>query len=352
VTLRETDAQLGFFVNDSSWAEHNRVGIAAINDPGEAGGPQANSGRQKAIAEIAGIRPGDRIFFRLGRSSDHPTQIVGLFRATSEPYFDATALFVGAQKVDQKLPLRVEFDWLTNYSNSVDIEHLWLSKERGSLWTIQQARGDVIGRHACVSITTEEADLIIRLLEANNPIPAAPLNYARQRAAVGLNNIQKGELPIDLTENSRSRSPTPGRLHYEASLESLLMRELSHGLHRDLFGDFTEVIPFVSTGAQTELDLLLTKYDAGRLLWHQVVELKAHTFSEEELRKVIDYEKWILNTRCENVLQVHSVGIGYDFAEEVIDFVKNRKKYKDRPIRLIKYRYEESARRLRLDPVD
>ena len=85
---------------------------------------------------------------------------------------------------------------------------------------------------------------------------------------------------------------------------------------------------------------------------HQVVELKAHTFSEEELRKVIDYEKWILNTRCENVLQVHLVGIGYDFEKEVIDFVQNRKKYKDRPIRLIRYRYDVATERLQLEPIE
>ena len=341
-----------FFVNDLSWAEHNKVGIAAINDPGRKQSPQANSGRQKAIAEIAGIEPGDRIFFRLGRSADHPTQIVGLFTATSKPYFDVSPLFLGAQVVDKRLPLRVEFDCLRSYPNPVDIEHLWLSKERGSLWTIQQARGDVIGRHACVSIATEEADLIIRLLEANNPVAAAPVNYTAQRAAIGLTKINKNSLPIDLKESSRSTKPTPGRLHYEASLESLLMQELCRGLHRNLFGDFTEVIPFVSTGAQTELDILLSKYDEDQLLWHQVVELKAHTFSEEELRKVIDYEKWILNTRCENVLQAHSIGIGYDFAEEVIAFVKDRKKYKDRPIRLIRYQYDATAQRLRLEPVE
>ena len=87
-------------------------------------------------------------------------------------------------------------------------------------------------------------------------------------------------------------------------------------------------------------------------LWHQVIELKAKTFSEEELRHVIDYEKWSINTRCENVLQVHSVGIGYDFAEEVIAFVQNRKKYKDRPIRLIRYQYEATTGRLKLEPVE
>ena len=344
---------LVFFVSDDSWAEHYRVGIAAINDPGLGNNAQANSGRQKAIAEIAGISPGDRIFFRLGRSSHHPTQIVGLFRATSKPYFDSSPLFPGAKVVGKKLPLplRVEFEHLRHYPNPVDIEHLWLSKERGRLWTIQQARGDVMGRHACVSITSEEADLIIRMLEANNPVYGTSANYASQRIAAGMKKIKKQSLPIDLTETSGVRNPTPGRLHYEASLESLLIKELCYGMHQDLFGNFTEVIPFVATGAQTELDILLSKHEDRHLLWHQILELKAHTFSEGELRKVIDYEKWILNTRCENVLQVHSVGIGYDFEDEVIAFVKNRKKYKDRPIPLIKYRYEAGHRRLKLEAV-
>src|SRR5262249_21669034 len=183
-------------------------------------------------------------------------------------------------------------------------------------------------------------------------VHGVPTDYAGQRVAAGV-NIVRNPLPIDLRENSQVRNPTPGRLHYEASLESILMQELSHGSHRDLFGDFTEVIPFVSTGEPTELDILLNKHTSdGMLVWYQVVELKAHTFSEDELRKVIDYEKWILNTRCENVLQVHSVGIGYDFAAEVVAFVQNRKKYKDRPIRLIRYRYEATTQRLRLEPVE
>jgi len=202
---------LVFFVNDASWLEHNRVGIAGINDPAVGGGAQANSARQKAIAEIAGITPGDRIFFRLGRSGEHPTQIVGLFTATSEPYFDPNPLFPGAVRVDHRLSLRVEFDCFRNYPNPVDIEHLWLSKERGSLWTIQQARGDVIGRHACVSITTEEADLIVRLLEANNPVHGTPVNYLAERVALGITGIKKISLPIDVTESptEKPHSGTP-----------------------------------------------------------------------------------------------------------------------------------------------
>ena len=160
--------------------------------------------------------------------------------------------------------------------------HPSLLKEQ-CIWTIQQARGDVLGRHACVSITNEEAEFIIRLLEASNPIYGPTINYAAERSKAGLTSIKKKNLPIDLKINSPTTTPMPGRLHYEASLESLLMQELCHGSHRDVFGDFTEVIPFVSTGAQTELDLLLSKHDQSKLLWYQVIELKARTFSEEEL---------------------------------------------------------------------
>ncbi len=341
-----------FYVTDDSWAEHNSVGIAAINDPGFGEGSQANAGRQKAIAEIAGIMPGDRILFRVGRSNEHSTQIAGLFRATSEPYFDQSPLFPGATTVGAWLALRVEFECDKPFLNPVDIEHLWLSKEKGVLWSIQQSRGDVMGRHACTSISDEEADLIIRLLEANNPVEGDPIDYMANRAAVGLGPINKSPLPVDLQENSPVRNPTPGRFHYEAALQTVLMEDLVNGLHRDVLGEFTEAMPFVSTGAQTELDLLLIKRRDTALLWYQILELKAKTFSEDELRKVIDYEKWILNTRCENVLQAHSVGIGYEFDDEVLEFVRGRRRYKDRPIRLLQYRFDAPARQLTLTPVD
>lgn len=341
-----------FFVTDVTWIEHNRVGIAAINDPGQGEGGRANASRQKAIAEIAGIRPGDRIFFRLGRSDEHSVQIMGLFSATSEPYFDDSELFPGATAVTDGLALRVEFECIKNYPNPVDMDHLWLSKERGTLWTIQQARGDVVGRHACISISNEEAELIIQLLEANNPVSGENIDYAANRALVGMPAIARNQLPVDLSENSPVRNPTPGRFHYEAALQTVLMKELTGGKHIEIFGEFTEVLPFVSTGAQTELDALLIKRDGSDLLWYQILELKAKTFSEDELRKVIDYEKWILNTRCENVLQAHSVGIGYDFDEDVVEFVRGRKKYKDRPIRLLRYSYDAGADELTLLPVD
>ena len=54
-----------FIVNDDTWEEHNKVGIAGINDPliTHPNNRNANAARQSAISEISGIRPGDIIYF-------------------------------------------------------------------------------------------------------------------------------------------------------------------------------------------------------------------------------------------------------------------------------------------------
>jgi hypothetical protein len=148
-----------FFVRDETWLEHDRVGIAGINDPGK-----GSVRRNNALAEVAGIRRGDRIFFKVGKSEEHPGLIRGLYEAQGSAYFDPSPLFKGAKAVGKNLPFRIEFRCVKRYEHPVAVEYMWLSKERGDIWTIQQSRGDVLGRHACQSISQEEADLLGRVL--------------------------------------------------------------------------------------------------------------------------------------------------------------------------------------------
>ncbi len=98
-----------FIVNDDTWSEHDRVGIAGINDPGIDDNKQANANRQKAIAEISGIREGDVFFFNCMRSPSHPPQILGIYEAASRPYFDTKPLYPGAIHVHDRISLRIEF---------------------------------------------------------------------------------------------------------------------------------------------------------------------------------------------------------------------------------------------------
>lgn len=334
-----------FIVNDETWGEHNKVGIAAINDPltTHPDNRNANAARQSAISEISGIRPGDIIYFNRMVSKNHPPELIGIFKVTSEPYFDPNLLYPSAIYVNQRLPFRVEFECLHHFKKSINIDELWMLKDKGIIWTLQQSRGDAVGVHACVGITKIEAKHIENLLIANNLTEDEPINFSEERQQVGLTNINSQGLPIDLNEDKY------GQLHYEAALETLLLEDFADGKHKEIFGDYNEFIPYVPTGARKEIDILLLKYDNNEIIWYQILELKPSTFTMKELQRLIDYEKWFIETKAKSPIQVHPVGIATKFNEEVIDFVNGREKYRERPIRLIKYSFDRDSKGINLE---
>jgi len=330
-----------FVVDDATWPEHNKVGIAAINDPVTTH-PQsshANAQRQSAIAEISGIRPGDVLFFNLMVSERHPPQILGVFEATSRPYFDPSPVFQGARHVRERLPFRVAFKCIRNLPNPVNIEEIWALKDKGRIWTLQQSRGDAVGVHACVGVSRIEAKLIGRLLSVSNiaerPVPA----YLKPV-------IRRKPLPIDL------RTRRDVELHYEAALKAMLLEDLADRKHDEIFGDYDDFIPNLPTGARKEIDIMILKYDRDDILWYQILELKSGQFEMGALQALMGYENWIIRSKAENPLQVYPVAVASRFRDEVVDFVRRRKEYNERPIRLIKYRFDKSARALELKEVE
>lgn len=326
-----------FIVSDDTWQEHNKVGIAAINDPltTHPKNRNANAARQSALAEISGIRPGDVLFFNRMVSADHPPEILGIYEAISKPYFDPKPLFLAAKYVDKTLPFRVQFRCIHNFSNSVYIDEIWALRDKGAIWTLQQSRGDAVGVHACVGITKMEAKFIERLLKVNNIIEGPVINYRKPAP-------NKKVLPIDF------RTDRGAILHYEAVLQALLLENLADGKHRDIFGDYDDFIPNLSTGARKEIDILLLKYNGDDILWYQILELKHDKFTMQELQKLIIYEKWLIRARAENPLQIYPIAIAAQFNEEVVNFVKRRTDYKERPIRLIKYHFVEKTKSIRM----
>jgi hypothetical protein len=326
-----------FIVNDDTWEEHKKVGIAAINDPltTHPDNINANAARQSAIAEISGVRPGDTLFFNCMVSEKHPPELIGIFKAISEPYFDPNPLFPGAKHVSKTLPFRVEFECIHNFPNAVNIDEIWTLKDKGKIWTLQQSRGDAVGVHACVGITKIEAALLERLLRINNIIEGPRITHQTS---------QKNKMPLPLD----FRTDKEGMLHYEAVLTAMLSGDLADGKHKEIFGDYDDCISYVPTGSRKEIDILLLKYNGDNILWYQILELKHDTFTMEELQKLITYEKWFIRARAESPLQIYLVAVAAEFSEEVRTFVSRREDYKERSIRLIEYRFDEKTKALRL----
>jgi hypothetical protein len=313
-------------VDDNTWPEHLKVGIAAINKPLKV------HQQQSAIAELIGVRPGDLIFFNLRASETHPPQILGLYEVTTNPYYDPNPIFPGAKFVGVTAkylnPYRVGFKQVINFPRPLDMDQIWLLKERGLIWSIQQSRGDAIGVHACISITIPEGKAILRMLEAANPVKGPLIHMPPPPSKLS-------PLPVEL------QTDPGGNLHYEGALRALLVKDLADGKFKDILGDYDDFIPYFLTSARYEIDVLLLKYDGDDIIWYGILEAKANKFTNKDMNRLLDYENWFIRTRAISPIQVHPIALAYDH-QPILDYVKRRREYNKKGVKLIQYRLRQN----------
>lgn len=318
-----------FTVNEQSWHEHISTGIAAINDPShDSSNPQGNAQKQKALCEVAHINIGDLLFFYYQKEK----RIIGLFEAISNPFYDTTPLIVGGY-IDYKFPIRVHFRQKINFENNLDMSEVWYSKDKGSFWSIQQQRGDSVGRHACISLTKKDGENLIKMFYEKNPIIAKNINRRIH------NNTN---LPFDFR-------CTGSKLHYEAVLQGKLLQDFRIGSHTKIFGDYDYCVPFFPTSSQEEIDILLFKHDRDNVVWYEILELKQSTFTIEELNKLMRYEEWVIQSLSLNSRNVHAIAIAHDYDDDVKDHIRGRMKYGGKKIRLLKYSFNNVNQSLVLE---
>ena len=316
-----------FTVTETSWAEHVATWTAAINDPVAFApeGRQSNAQRQAAIAEISGIRSGDRLFFYMQRDK----QVLGGYEATTRPFFAASSLVPGGF-IDYRFPFRVGFRKVRSYANPLHIDAIWASRDAGAIWTIQQSRGDVVGRHACTSLAKPEGDLLTRMLEELNP-RATDAGDGRVEPAGAL-----APLPLD------TRTSPAGRIHYENSMKAMVLDRLGEGAYRDVLGDYDDFLTGVPTSAGGELDLLLLKYDGtGGILWYEVVEMKADRFGPIELGQLLNYETWLTGSQAAgNPRCVHMVALAHRFESSITSYLEVRRELGQKPVTMVQYGFD------------
>ncbi|MCD4761744.1 EVE domain-containing protein [bacterium] len=325
-----------FTVDEKSWSEHRSTGIAAINDPGH--NPlnrQGNAQRQAAMCELAGIKKGDLLFFYLQQKK----QIMGLYEAKSKPFYD-TGQLVKNGFIDNKFPFRIEFKQKVDFQNNLDMDEIWRLKDKGNFWSIQQQRGSTVGRHACISLMKKDGAQILKMLYQKNPVLNKPIQ-------ITIPKHNNANLPFDL-RNSRNK------LHYEAVLQALLIKNIRSGKHKNIFGKYKYVVNYMPTSYQTEIDILLNNYtDDNEIIWYQILELKKEKFTVTELNVLMKYEDWAINALAnDNARLVHSVGIANSFSDEVLEYIKNRTIYGGKKIKLVKYTYNNTHNSINLREIN
>jgi len=325
-----------FTVTPETWVEHKKAGVAGINDPAHSSdSPQAYATRQKVMTEVAGIRPGDRLFFYIQRTKE----VIGGFEATTGPFYDPSPVYPGASQVDARFPFRVGFRQVSVYERPLHVNEIWAGRDAGLIWTMQQARGDAIGRHACWPLSKNEGDLLLHMLNELNVVIGIP-------GEPPLIPVNTDPLPID-TELKGIRYP---HLKYEATLQSLILEDLADGKWKDLFGGYNDFLPFVPTSEGSEIDVILLKHgDKGEIIWYQILELKKDRYRADDLLQLLSYETWLTSNQAEgNPRAVHMLAVANRFDDDVLRQVAVRNRLKQKPVRLITYEYNRQTGCLQL----
>ena len=71
---------------------------------------------------------------------------------------------------------------------------------------------------------------------------------------------------------------------------------------------------------------------------YDILELKRDIFDEKALSQLINYETWFLQNKASgDQKMIRSTAIARSFSQEVIGYVKMRKRIENKPIKLVEY---------------
>ena len=283
------------------------------------------------IASFEAIKSGGFVFFYVKNKG-----IYGLWKTTSRPFFDKSLIWVEEK---QEYPYRVCFKPSIRYfPKPIALSDILDLRDKGKIWTFDL--GAIIKKNHN-PITTEESKELIRLLLRNNPVfrPVSPV--AKPYRA------KTNPLPIKLNTDKR------GILDYEGYLNAWFIRSLVNGRHKDIIGEYYDILNFVPTSFNKVMDVFLThvtKVDGVDIL-HKFtcVELKTGICTEENLNQVVKYENWLTRKLANGDSEmVQSILIGFDFDDKVQEYVQKRKLIEEKAVRLLKYQVDQEKQDITL----
>jgi len=300
------------------------------------GGIDHQNDRVKAevIAGFKGVRKGDFVFFYVTAVG-----IYGLWKVSSAPFYDETRIW---KSPDYIYPYRVCLEpTLRHFREPVQLSDVYDLRDKGKIWTFDLG---IMTKKSHYPITTEESKEIIRLLLRNNPIsePIRPIKDPYK---------PKG------TEIVISYETTPeGFLQYEGYLNAWFMNAFAKGALQDFLGGYSDYLNYVPTSFNTVMDIFLTHATTveGIDILHKFtcMELKTGVCDSRDLEQIVKYENWLTRRLAAGDSEmIQSILVAYDFSEKVLDYVRERRKFEKKAVRLVTYRLNATKNDLLLSEI-
>jgi len=278
-----------------------------------------NSVNDTLISRLAIVKDGDYIlFYIIGLK-----ELWGIWKADGNAFYDETTVWN-----DNIYPFRFRLK-STEYSftKPLRLHDIYDLQNIGKIWSFAINRAS--GSNAMFSISDEEFKIILYEYLKINPYTLSKSIIMEPYPVIQTNILQK----LNKTED--------GKPCYESTLMAMLIHGFVNGKHKSIFGNYTDYLSYVPTNLGTEIDILLmfeNPQNRTQIMSYDVIEVKKDRFNREALKQLIGYESWFIQKKVHGDLNmVRTTAIASRFDNDVIDYIKKRKYYENKEIKLLKY---------------
>lgn len=300
-------------------------GIVAIPEAKE--GPRHDNIVDGLLSRLCGIKEDDYVLMYVIRSKT----LRGVWQVEGRPFYDETPVWQ-----DRMYPFRCRIRWSKyNFQNPLKLDDINDLRNTGKIWTWALERST--GSNAMFSISNGEFLTILTEFMKINPFTA-----------------RKGRIlqpypyrEFNLAERLHFQNGTP---KYEFTIMALLNTEFAKGSYTDIFGNYSDCLCYVPTNLGKEMDFLLM-YDnpiaTNQVVSYDIIEVKRDVFDEDALCQLVSYESWFLQKKVSgDSNMVRTTAIAKTYSDAVKQYVSQRTRIENKPVKLLQYCVDNGALRL------
>lgn len=307
-----------FSVTEENYKICTQRGLVGLPEPKE--GRSRDNIFDGLLSRMTAIRDSDHILLYIIGTKE----LRGLWQAEGRAFYEESTVWP-----DRIYPFRCKIKTAPyHFERALKLNDINDLRNSGKIWTwaLQRATGS----NAMFSISDNEFNILLREYMKINPFTMSK-------------DIVREPYPFREYNLREYIHTEKGEPQYEYSLMAFLNEALAKGEYTNIFGNYTDFLSYVPTNLGREMDILLMFDNPLKemdIASYDIVEVKRSEFGPKALIQLIDYESWFLQKKVSGDLNmVRTTAIAKTFSEEVIDYVKNRKLFENKPIKLVQYHY-------------
>ncbi|MBE6115648.1 MAG: hypothetical protein E7187_02315 [Erysipelotrichaceae bacterium] len=343
-----------FVVNDDTYRNTIESGIASIIMPAPTG-QQWLKTFSDIMADMLQISIGDYIFFWKTRNKENKSEIYGVYRAISKPFY----------RCDDKndiAPFKIHIEKAYDFCEPIEeYDALNNPYAKNSLWTLSGKK--ISGKSRGTSpLSMEESKYLIDLLIGKNPdyifIPfdSSRIIEVQSELAVNYTNTtNKNYRSLQEINPSELSFISENNVRYEKILETIFNQELTRknalffrpiGIDVDKVIWYCNYLPY--SIERSEIDYMIIQSDDGFSQTQVfVIEFQKGQIDKDHIFRTFVYSKWVSETIAfgENLVQPILICNKYkDGIDEIIETFE--KDFQSKRVKVYTYDIDSTAAKI------